>query len=63
MGKEFVVNSIEELCDLMCPPPLADTWYDGDYGVWRLRVDGKDIAYAATFEELWDIAAEFGYEI
>lgn len=61
MGKEFVVNSPEELCDLICAPPaVGKYWYDGDSGTWQLEdSNGEWIGSTKTFEELFDLAAEF----
>lgn len=65
LGKEFVVNSPEELCELMCPAPAVGRyWYDGDFGMWQLEdSNGEWIGSTKTLEELYDLAAEFGLEI
>lgn len=66
MGREFYVNSIEDMCDLMCPAPQTDgeIWYDGDTGTWQVEdATGEWLGSARTYEEALDIAVEFGLEI
>ena len=59
MGAEFKVNTLEEMCDLMCGKEVKDMWYKAEYEDDRFEMILANSDEEAL-EKAYDNEEEFG---